>query len=273
MSHVSSRVNAFLERANTLSKSQAKNSSSPVARHSVPETRTPTKPPKPTRTLPRESLPEPKRPSSTPKSTPTSRGTSSPDSRQSKLIDLDTLSEVTTLLQSLIEERNSLKQRVQESQAREEQVIATVKELLKQSRQKDAQPQDAELAFKLKSEQILRVVKEEALVMDKKIFELQEENKTLKARLEDNIQLVGGSESLDAEVVQRFEAFETDQSQAQALCVALAKKLVHERTQRQTTEQQAADMIAQQDKLIASMQERLKNLEGKSLADTMELVN
>lgn len=69
---------------------------------------------------------------------------------------------------------------------------------------------------------------------------------------------------------QEVEAKNTPDLQKQ-LCIALAKKLVHEQQQRLKTEEQATKMISEEEKLIASLEERLKALEGKDSSDSVEI--
>ena len=68
-----------------------------------------------------------------------------------KTIDLETLDYIKGLLLDIIQERTELKNKLRENQAREEEIVHYMKDLLKQSRQ----PVDPDLAFKQKSEKIL----------------------------------------------------------------------------------------------------------------------
>lgn len=80
-------------------------------------------------------------------------------------------------------------------------------------------------------------------------------------------------EYIDKQIVYLFQEVErksTPELQKQ-LCIALAKKLVHEQQQRLKTEEQATKMISEEEKLIASLEERLKVLEGKDASESVEI--
>jgi hypothetical protein len=80
-------------------------------------------------------------------------------------------------------------------------------------------------------------------------------------------------EFIDKQIVSLFQEVERKpRSDLQReLCVALAKKLVHEQQQRLKTEEQATRMISEEEKLIASLEERLRILEGKDASDSIEI--
>ena len=82
-------------------------------------------------------------------------------------------------------------------------------------------------------------------------------------------------EYIDNQIVYLFQEVETKNTPEvqKLLCIALAKKLVHEQQQRLKTEEQATKMISEEEKLIASLEERLKALEGKDASDSIEIDN
>jgi len=119
----------------------------------------------------------------------------------------------------------------------------------------------------------MNVVKEEALVMDKKLSQLQQENSRLREMIAN--QTNGHSEdspdSEDSAILQLFQKVESGEDVYEDLCCALAQKLLVEKEHRLKTEQQANQMISEEEKLIKSLEERIKALEGKAPADTIEL--
>ena len=134
----------------------------------------------------------------------------------------------------MLDRRQKLKTELKKQQEEEAEMIQHMKNLLKNRRNTE----DAEEAFKKKSERILEAFKEEALAMDKKIYQLQEENNELKSRVKFK---------MDDEIVQYFQEFEEDQTPevCENLCYLLTEKLELEKEQRLKTEQQAAEMIAE----------------------------
>ena len=82
-------------------------------------------------------------------------------------------------------------------------------------------------------------------------------------------------EFIDKQIVSLFQEVERKPSGGleKQLCIALAKKLVYEQQQRLKTEEQATKMISEEEKLIASLEERLRTLEGKDASDSIEMNN
>jgi hypothetical protein len=131
---------------------------------------------------------------------------------------------------------------------------------------------------------VLKLVQEQAFVMDKKMAELQRENTELKKLLDEQGQtrhtdsfamlpsmqtrehsgsvssrraedMQSYSASIDMELVEAFSKAEKSETSEnyRGLLVALAKRLMHEHQQRQLTEQQTELMIEQEHKSIRAL--------------------
>jgi hypothetical protein len=106
-----------------------------------------------------------------------------------KTIGIESLNEIESLVDNLMKTRQNIDEKIKEQQDKEFEVINMIKDSLNKNKGKDEEfdsVQQAELyylcrAYKKKTEKLLEVVKEEAQVMDKKLSELQRENERLKA--------------------------------------------------------------------------------------------
>ncbi|CAG9326884.1 unnamed protein product [Blepharisma stoltei] len=225
-----------------------------------------------------------------------------------KNLDPETINEVEKLVDSLIESRRKFAEQAKAQEENELELISQIKNSLQKPGEALDPIQQAEMAYKKKTEKLLKVVKDEALIMDKKLLVLQQENEQLKQQLAGKEENKSNSRSssrgdgnfsglseteimqklnelvppdnegdytnfIDSEILLLFQLCEikNDPETNKKLCIALSKKLVHEQQQRFKTEEQAQKMIAEDQKLISSLEEKLKMLEGKGGADTIEL--
>eukprot|EP00361_Fabrea_salina_P001770 CAMPEP_0202425836 /NCGR_PEP_ID=MMETSP1345-20130828/358_1 /ASSEMBLY_ACC=CAM_ASM_000843 /TAXON_ID=342563 /ORGANISM="Fabrea Fabrea salina" /LENGTH=183 /DNA_ID=CAMNT_0049036127 /DNA_START=292 /DNA_END=843 /DNA_ORIENTATION=+ len=158
---------------------------------------------------------------------------------------------------------------------KETELLKKLKELIKNCQMEDESSYLAQIeaGYKKKTDKLMNVVKEEALVMDKKLSQLQQENSRLREMIasQTNGHSEDSPDSEDSAILQLFQKVESGEDVYEDLCCALAQKLLMEKEHRLKTEQQANQMISEEEKLIKSLEERIKALEGKAPADTIEL--
>jgi hypothetical protein len=215
-----------------------------------------------------------------------------PGNVTSREMDLESVNQLESLMRDLSTSRQYLEEQILNQKKREEEIIEHLKEAISKAKVKEEDPEarkSSQVNYKRKMEKIMKTVKEQGMIMDQKLYALQQENKLLKSKLEDIEELpdniVESSTSEEIQDNQLYSQYLERQLQClflaistfpstplyKQMCLNLAKKLSHESYMKKVTEDQARQMISENDKAIATLEERIRIMEGKNLAETIEL--
>lgn len=210
----------------------------------------------------------------------------------SREMDLESVNQLESLMRDLSNSRQYLEEQILNQKKREEEILEHLKEAISKAKVKEEDPEakkSSQVNYKRKMEKIMKTVKEQGMIMDQKLYALQQENKLLKSKLEDIEELPDNivesstseeiqdnqlySQYLERQLQCLFLAISTFPSTSlyKQMCLNLAKKLAHESYMKKVTEDQARQMISENDKAIATLEERIRIMEGKNLAETIEL--
>jgi len=190
------------------------------------------------------------------------------------------------LVSELLDVESQFEESFRQLQVRESQLIDALFETIHAKPKPQA---TSEEKYRQKADKVLKLVQEQAFTMDKKMAELQKENIELRRLVEDNkvdpsnptdsfamLPSLQGTEqtvnklediqnysvSVDFELVEAFNKIEKAETPEnyKELLVALMKRLIHERLQRQITEEQTGLMLEHERKSIRVLEDRKQTL-------------
>jgi len=210
-----------------------------------------------------------------------------------------TIEHMQRVFENFLKSRKKAKEEQKTIRETEEKVIERIKNSIRSEKERYksySKTEELESAYKNKSEKVMNIVQEQALKMDKKLSELQEENARLKQQLAAKTltsvdgkikSQESGSSYLETysqkatealrEVPDTSQLLQNYKDNLDKLCSELCKGILEEQQQRLKTEENTNQVLSAEEKKIAELEAKIKDLQlrnhSKSVDKLMESNN